>query len=84
MSEDKIVIEVNCETGEQISRPMNAEEVAALEARQIESEARLAAEAAAKAEAEALLEAKLAARETAILKLTALGLTEQEISAIIG
>ena len=52
-------------------RPMTIEEHTAYKAQQAE---------AAKAEAEA--EAKIAARESALAKLAALGLTEEEIAAL--
>ena len=52
-------------------RPMTTEEHTAYKAQQAE---------AAKAEAEA--EAKIAARQSALAKLAALGLTEQEIAAL--
>ena len=52
-------------------RPMTTEEHTAHKAQQAE---------AAKAQAEA--EAKIAARESALAKLAALGLTEQEIAAL--
>ena len=55
-------IEINCETGEVIERPLTAEELAANEAAAAQAEAdRLAAEAkaAADAEAKAALLAKL-------------------------
>jgi hypothetical protein len=68
-------IEINCETGEVIERPLTAEEIAANEAAatQAAAEAHEAeAEAAAVAEAKANAEAKLAA----------LGLTAEEIAAL--
>jgi hypothetical protein len=69
------VLEINCETGEELYRPMNAEELAAREQAQIDWEAEQAAisiEKAAKAEAKASAEAKL----------SALGLTAEEIAAL--
>jgi len=57
-----IAIEVNCETGEVIERPLTAEEIADREAAAAEYEARKAqeeADAKAKAEAKAALLAKL-------------------------
>lgn len=69
------VIEINCETGESIERDMTADELAAQEAMaaaaevdRVAREAQEAATAAAKASAEA--------------KLSALGLTAEEISAL--
>jgi len=69
------VIEVNCETGEVTTRPQTAEEIAAAEA--------LAAQAAAdKAAADAAEKAKADAKAGAIAKLTALGLTADEVAAL--
>ena len=68
-------IEINCETGEVIERPLTGDEIAANEAAAAQAEAdRLAAEAeaATKAEAKANAQAKLAA----------LGLTQEEIAAL--
>jgi hypothetical protein len=70
-------IEVNCETGEVIERPLTAEEIAANEAAAAQAEAdRLAheEEAAAKAAAKASAQAKLAT----------LGLTADEVAALLG
>jgi hypothetical protein len=67
-------IEINCETGEVIERPLTADEIAANEAAQAQAEAdRLAAEAAAavKAQAKAELLAKL-------------GITEDEAKLLLG
>ena len=70
-----IAIEVNCETGEVIERPLTAEEIAANEA--------AAAEAAARQhEAEVEAAAVQAAKEAAHAKLAALGLTPEEIAAL--
>ena len=67
-------IEINCETGEVIERPLTAEEIAANEA----TASKAAAEAhEAEAEAAAVAEAK----ESAQTKLAALGLTAEEIAA---
>ena len=67
-----IAIEVNCETGEVIERPLTAEEIAANEAAAVQAEAdRVAAEAeaATKAQAKAALLEKLGitAEEAALL-----------------
>jgi len=68
-------IEVNCETGEAIERPLTQEELADREAMAAQAEAdRLAAEAQAQAAAEA--------KASATAKLSALGLTAEEISAL--
>lgn len=69
------VIEVDCSTGISTEREMTAEEVTAQQAMQAEAEARRheeEASAAAVAEAKASAEAKL----------TALGLTAEEIAAL--
>jgi hypothetical protein len=69
------VIEVDCSTGISTEREMTAEEVTAQQAMQAELEARRhkeETEAAAVAEAKASAEAKL----------TALGLTAEEIAAL--
>jgi hypothetical protein len=68
-------IEVNCETGEVIERPLTAEEIAANEAAAAQAEAdRLAAEAE--------VAAAQSAKESAQAKLAALGLTTEEIAAL--
>jgi hypothetical protein len=68
-------IEVNCETGEVIERPLTTEELA-------QHEADAAAHAAAEAEREAVKAAAQAAKESAQAKLAALGLTAEEIAAL--
>jgi len=70
-------IEINCETGEVTERPLTAEEIAANEAAQ----AQAAADAKA-AEEEAA--AKAAAKASAQAKLATLGLTADEVSALLG
>jgi hypothetical protein len=77
MSETPIAVEVNCETGEVVERPLTPAE---LEQRELD---RIAAEAA-EAERIAAEEAAAAAKASALAKLTALGLTEEEALAIIG
>ena len=72
-----IAIEVNCETGEVVERPLTPEEIA-------QREADAAAAAAAEAERIAAEEAKAAAKASAIAKLAALGLTEDEAAALVG
>ena len=72
-----IAIEVNCETGEVIERPLTAEEIAANEA----AAAQAAADALA-AEEEA--QAKAAAKASAQAKLATLGLTADEVAALLG
>jgi len=68
---------VNCETGQQEEIPLAADEIAQMDA----DAAIVAAELAAR-EAEAA--ARQAARESALAKLAALGLTEEEAAAIVG
>jgi hypothetical protein len=70
-------IEINCETGEVIERPLTAEEIAANEAAaaQAEADAKAAEEEAA---------AKAAAKASAQAKLATLGLTADEVSALLG
>ena len=75
MTDTPTAIEINCETGEVIERPLTAEEIAAN------------AEAAAKAEAdrvaaEAEAAVVAAAKEAAHAKLAALGLSADEIAAL--
>jgi len=70
-------IEINCETGEVTERPFTAEEIAANEA--------AAAQAAADAKAaEEEATAKAAAKASAQAKLATLGLTADEVSALLG
>ena len=74
MEETPIEVIVDCATGEVVERPLTAEEVAA---RAAEAEAFAAAELerqAAEAEARAAAEAKLAA----------LGLTAEDLKALLG
>ena len=68
-------IEINCETGEVIERPLTAEELA-------QREVDAAAYAVAQAERAATEAAALAAKESANAKLAALGLTAEEIAAL--
>lgn len=72
---DLTMIEINCETGETIERPLTAEELAAHDAAIANVEAERIAREAAEAEA-------LAAKESAQAKLAALGLTAAEIAAL--
>jgi hypothetical protein len=67
-------IEINCETGEVIERPLTADEIAANEVAQAQAEAaqhEAEAEAATKAEAKAALLEKL-------------GITEDEAKLLLG
>lgn len=68
---------VNCETGEQTERPATIEEIALLNAQREEADSQFEANAARAA-------AEETARESARAKLAALGLTESEISALLG
>lgn len=69
--------EVNVTTGEIIQREATADELAQEAADQ-------AATAAANAERDAAEAARLAAKESARAKLAAIGLTEEEIAALVG
>ncbi len=71
MSETLTAVIFDAATGETIERPLTADEITAREAMQAEHEAR---------EAEA--EAKATARESALAKLAALGLTADEVAAL--
>ena len=75
MSDTPIAVEVNCETQVVTTRPLTAEEIAANEAAAAQAEA----DAKAKADADA---AKAAAKDAAIAKLAALGLTADEVAAL--
>jgi len=70
-------IEINCETGEVTERPLTAAEIAANEAAQAQAEADALA-----AEEEAT--AKAAAKAPAQAKLATLGLTADEVAALLG
>jgi len=71
MSETLTAVVVDAATGEVTERPLTADEIAEREASRAEAEAR---------QAEA--DAKVAARESALAKLAALGLTEEEVAAL--
>lgn len=68
---------VNTQTGEVTTEPLTPEEIAEVQAVE-------AARLAAKAELKAEEDAKIAARESARAKLAAIGLTEEEIAALVG
>jgi hypothetical protein len=70
-NELETVLTVDAETGEQSERPMTAEELA-------EREIMTAEYAQRKAESQA----KIEARQSALAKLAALGLTEEEVEAL--
>ena len=76
MTDAPIAVEVNCETGEVTERPLTADEIAAQAAAQVQAEA----DAKAKADADA---AKAAAKEAALAKLAVLGLTAEDVAAIL-
>jgi len=71
------VLIVDCTTGEVTTRPQTADEIAAQEAAAQAAQAE--ADAKAKAEADAQ-----AAKSSAISKLAKLGLTDEEIAALVG
>lgn len=72
---ESLVLEIDCSTGEEVLRPMTEQE---LEIRQQIMEAEVARNAAIEAEAVAKAEAKASGEA----KLTALGLTAEEIAAL--
>ena len=72
MEELKALI-VDAITGESYERPLTAEEIADREVMQAEAEVRQAEQ-----------DAKAAARVSALEKLSALGLTEDEVGALLG
>lgn len=75
MAEILTKVIVNCETGETQVLPLTAEEIA-------QKEADAAVYAAQKAEEDAVKAAKAAAKASAEAKLSALGLTSEEIAAL--
>jgi hypothetical protein len=77
MTDTPMAVEINCETGEQIVRPFNAEEIQ-------QREKDMAAFEVIEAERIALEQAKIDAKASALAKLAALGLTEEEAKAITG
>lgn len=72
-----MVVEVDCSTGIETSRPMTADELANQKKMQEDFAARQAEQAAADA-------AKAAALDSANKKLAKLGLTADEIAALVG
>lgn len=70
-----MVVEVDCSTGESVTRPMTADEITRHKAMAEENAKRQAEEAAAAA-------AKAEAKASAESKLAALGLTADEIAAL--
>lgn len=71
------VLEINAATGEVIERDFTVEELAQRELDAVAEAERVAAVEALEAE-------RVAARESAIAKLSALGLNESEINSIVG
>lgn len=77
MTDTPIAIEVNCETGEVVERPLTAEEIA-------QREVDAAAAAACKAEEDAAAEALAALKASAKAKLVAgTPLTEEEAATLV-
>lgn len=77
MTDTPTKIVVNCETGEQTIEPLTAEELAQMEADRIAYEAQEAERLAAEAKKEA-------DRQAGIAVLKSLGLTDDQITALIG
>lgn len=77
MTDAPVKVVVNCETKETKYIPLSAEEIA-----QREADAQAALEAQAVREAEEA--AKAAAQESAKAKLAALGLSDEEVAALLG
>lgn len=71
------VVIIDAQTGEVVERDMTPDELA-------QREADAAAAAAAEAEREAAVQAKVSKRQSAVGKLRALGLDDDEIDALIG
>jgi hypothetical protein len=76
MTDTPIAVEVDCSTGLVTERPLTADEIAARDA----AAAQAAADAKAKADADA---AAAAAKASAEAKLAKLGLTADEVAAIL-
>jgi hypothetical protein len=77
MTEQIIAVEVNCETGEETIRALTTQELA-------QREADASADAQRKAQEQIEIEAKAELKASALAKLAALGLTEDEAKAIAG
>jgi len=77
MTETITRVEFNCATGEQVVVPLTEQELTQLEKDRAEAEA-------LRLEREAALQAHAEAKASALAKLAALGLTEQEAKAIAG
>lgn len=74
-TETPMVVEIDCTTGESITRAMTKEELDSRAAMQAEQEK-------IKAEQEAAAKAEADAKASALTKLTALGLTVEEAKAL--
>ena len=77
MSDTPIAIEVDCSTGIATERPLTPEEIAARDAAVAQAQADAAARDAADV-------AKAAAKDAALAKLATLGLTAEEVAALLG
>jgi hypothetical protein len=77
MSEVITKLVIDCETGEQHIVPLTEEELAEREQMRLQAEAEQAARDLAEQE-------KAAAKQSAIEKLAALGLSDNEIAALVG
>jgi regulator of protease activity HflC (stomatin/prohibitin superfamily) len=77
MSEVITKLVIDCETGEQHVVPLTEEELAEREQMRLQAEAEQAARDLAEQE-------KAAAKQSAIEKLAALGLSDNEIAALVG
>lgn len=70
-------IAIDCQTGQIVERLLTSEEIVQIEVEKLKTDAQLAENTAREA-------AAAAAKESARAKLAALGLTESEISALLG
>jgi membrane protein involved in colicin uptake len=77
MTDTPKAVEVNCTTGEVTERPLTQEEIAQMEADRVAAEAR-------KAEEDAAAKASADLKASAQAKLAKLGLTDAEISVLVG
>ena len=77
MTDTPKAVEVNCTTGEVTERPLTQEEIAQMEADRVAAEAR-------KAEEDAAAKASADLKASAQAKLAKLGLTDAEITALVG
>ena len=77
MADTPTAVEVNCETGEVTTRELTADEIAAQAASAAQAQADADAQAKAEAQAQAI-------KSSAVSKLAKLGLTDEEIAALVG